>query len=173
MKDQELLALCNKYLAYDPETGIITNKITRHGSIIGAEVGCLHPLGYLIVGLNYKTYRAHRLGFLMYHHYLPPYLDHVNLDKTDNHISNLRPCNHSQNAMNCGLKSTNKSGYKGVSRVSRGTSWCARLMVNGKPVYLGCYNDKHEAAEAYNEAAREHHGEFAHLNIIKQTKVGE
>lgn len=64
----------------------------------------------------------------------------------------------------------NKSGYKGVYPITyKGkVSYIAKIQDEGKPIYLGCFDCKHKAAEEYNKACIHFHGEFASLNIIER-----
>ncbi len=96
-------------------------------------------------------------------------VDHINRDRLDNRKSNLRICSHHENARNCNKRSTNTSGYKGVTRVGNG--WMAQTTVLGTHKYLGWFKDKKEAAKAYNSFAKEQFGEFAALNKIGGSHV--
>lgn len=93
-------------------------------------------------------------------------IDHINGDGLNNCKSNLRRCTHQENHFNEGLSKNNTSGYKGVSWCKRDKKWIAQIAPHGKNKYLGRFDCKHEAAEAYNEAAKKHFGEFARLNVI-------
>ena len=62
----------------------------------------------------------------------------------------------------------NTSGYKGVTYRKSRNCWEARIMLNGKTVYTGCFDNKEEAALAYNKVAIKYHGEFAKINIIQR-----
>mgnify|MGYP001606453598 CR=1 FL=1 len=92
------------------------------------------------------------------------YPDHINRDGLDNRRWNLRICTTSQNGINKGKQKNNTSGYKGVCWHKRDEKWQARIKVDKKPMYLGYFNTKEEAALAYNEAAKQYFGEFAKLN---------
>jgi hypothetical protein len=93
------------------------------------------------------------------------YVDHINGDGLDNRRANLRPATHAQNMRNTRLTSSNTSGFRGVYyRKDRG-AWAAQIVVDGRRIYLGRFSDAVEAARAYDEAARLHHGEFATLNF--------
>jgi hypothetical protein len=90
-------------------------------------------------------------------------VDHVNGDTLDNRRSNLRFCSRAQNSYNRGPSSNNSSGYKGVSATPK--RWQACIQIDRKKRFLGCFDTPEEAARAYDEAAREFHGEFARLNF--------
>jgi len=87
------------------------------------------------------------------------FTDHINGNRLDNRRSNLRFATYSQN--NSNRRHSNLSGYKGISPLKSGR-WIARC---GRK-YLGSFNTIEEAAEVYNQAARNMQGEFAVLNII-------
>lgn len=94
-------------------------------------------------------------------------VDHINGNKLDNRISNLRLCTHSENGKNSGISIRNTSGYKGVHRASP-NRWQARIRVDGELLSLGYFKTKEEAARAYNEGALRYHGRFARLNDISE-----
>lgn len=93
-------------------------------------------------------------------------VDHINGNGLDNRISNLRVATDSQNACNRRTPTHNKSGFKGVWWHKRYQHWQASISVNGKRKHLGVFDTKEDAARAYNEAAKQHHGEFACLNVV-------
>lgn len=165
MTDQELLSLCNERLDYNPDTGVLSwNECRKSRGTAGREVGCLGGRGYRSLTLDGICYRAHRIVFLMFHGYLPKQVDHINGDKSDTRIINLRAATNAQNSQNKPKPKSNTSGYKGINRA--GKRWSSYIAVNKKRIYLGTFTCKHEAAKAYNKAAIEYHGEFAYLNII-------
>jgi hypothetical protein len=92
-------------------------------------------------------------------------VDHRNGNGLDNRRSNLRAASQSQNKKNLPAYANNKSGYKGVIRLTTGR-YRASIGVDGKRVYLGTYDDAETAAIAYNVAATNLHGEFARLNVV-------
>jgi len=89
-------------------------------------------------------------------------VDHINLDSLDNRRCNLRVCTNGNNQMNSALRSHNTSGYKGVD-FSQGM-WRARIVKQGKEVFLGRFDSPEEAAGAYDRAANDLFGEFAKTN---------
>lgn len=92
-------------------------------------------------------------------------VDHINRDTLDNRRENLRLATHSQNAINRGKHRDNTSGYKGVSWFKRDQKWKAQIVTNRKHTYLGLFDNPIDAALAYDQAAKELHGEFANLNF--------
>ncbi len=98
MTDQELLSLCNERLDYNPDTGVFVRKKYKAGVVTGTK----NKAGYIVIGLGGKTHYAHRLAFLITWGYLPKFIDHINGDKSDIRIINLRGCTKSQNGMNRG-----------------------------------------------------------------------
>ena len=90
-------------------------------------------------------------------------IDHKDCNPRNNQISNLRPATRSQNAMNCKVRSNNKSGYKGVIWRKDLQKWQAYITVNRKRIHLGFFDDPKEAYAAYCKAARKYHGEFARV----------
>lgn len=93
-------------------------------------------------------------------------IDHIDGNGLNCQKQNLRFCNNSQNLSNRGVNINNTSGYKGVCSPSVGRKkWKACITVNNKSIHLGCFDDKKDAAIAYDEAAKKYFGEFARLNF--------
>ena len=93
-------------------------------------------------------------------------VDHENENKQDCRKENLRKCSHSENHCNIKRRSTNTSGYKGVSWNKLNGKWESYITKNYTRSFLGLFDDKKEAALAYNKAAVELHGNFAKLNVV-------
>ena len=93
-------------------------------------------------------------------------VDHIDGDGLNCTRANMRLCTPAENTRNRRRPITNTSGYKGVSWHKLRGKWIAWIGVNGKNKYLGLFESKDEAAQAYNEAASLHYGEFARLNTI-------
>ena len=92
-------------------------------------------------------------------------VDHINGNRLDNRRENLRLCNRAENTQNQKKRSTNKSGYKGVSFHKAVGKWEAVIYAAGKSYRLGFFSTPESAYEAYCNAAREIHGQFANLGI--------
>lgn len=147
-------------LSYDESTGIFVWLRSGNGSIVpGTKAGGISN-GYVVIRVNKKHYKAHRLAFVYVTGNCPPNIDHINGNRADNRFENLRAATLSQNCMNRGKPVSNSSGYKGV-RNSR-NRWRATIGSGGKRYYLGYFDTPEEAYEAYCEAAKKLHGDFFH-----------
>lgn len=151
---------------YLPETGQLRRTVPQCGTRVGAIAGNLHHRGYWAVKVWGRSYWLHRLVFLHVHGWLPDQLDHIDGDKSNNRVENLRPCDSSQNAGNAKLMCHNTSGYRGVSLNRNSGKYHANITVFKQFVYLGRFNTAEEAARRYNEAAKIHFGIFARLNDV-------
>jgi hypothetical protein len=87
--------------------------------------------------------------------------DHINGDKLDNQRGNLRVCTHAQNLANGKHRSNNTSGFKGVCWSKQQNKWQVHIWKDGKNFSLGYFSDINEAVNAYKQASKEYHGEFA------------
>jgi hypothetical protein len=147
----------HELLDYDPLTGVFLWKVSRGRIRAGAVAGTINTSGYRQIRMDGRAYLADRLAWLFMTADWPPGLvDHRDRDTDNNRWSNLRVCNHSQNAANSLRK---KAGLKGVAR--RGRRFCAAIKVNGKHLHLGHYDTPEDAHAAYLTAAISHFGEFA------------
>jgi len=151
----------NKYFTYEEETGNLIWKACKGARAqIGDIAGCITDQGYRSIQLNGKAYRAHRLVFLLHHGYVPEILDHINNDRSDNRIENLRAVTPLQNAHNRNMSFKNTSGVKGVSWDKVNDCWLARITTNKKIKLIGKFNSLKEAEEAIAIARVALHGEY-------------
>lgn len=150
-------------VTYDPETGIFTHNLSRGGTFAGTVAGHASKRdGYVRINIDRNLHLAHRMAWFYVNKVWPEdTLDHINGDRKDNRICNLRVATKGQNNFNKPLTKQNTSGYKGVSLNKQSGKWKAQIQVNGKNRYIGQYNDIREAAEAYIFAALDAHGEYA------------
>lgn len=146
---------------FEYKDGKLFWKVTRGAIKSGWEAGTDHGSGYKVVMLNGKSHRVHRIIFAMHHGYLPEEVDHINGNKSDNRVENLRAATTSQNGMNKGVSSANRSGVKGVSWNKNDRQWKARVCVSGVEKYIGGFKDKNSAEAAVISARNQLHGEFA------------
>lgn len=155
-----------EFLSYDPETGLFTwIKASKHGGVRPGDMAgrVVSPDGYRRIGFRGRKYKASRLAWFFAHGEMPPQLiDHINLNRADDRIANLRPATPSQNVQN--HKAWGRSQYRGVC-LSASRKWQAQIWTGSRKLYLGSFDNEADAALAYNAAALEHFGEFARLNV--------
>jgi len=136
------------YLSYNPLTGLLhwIKKPCRKISV-GQEAGCLDKiLGYKKVGFLGKSFRYHKVCWYLYYGKWPEYeIDHVNRDKLDNRIENLRDVPRRENGQN--TEGYNQGAYFNQSK----SRWVAQISLDGKAVHLGYFNSEAEAQSAYLE----------------------
>jgi hypothetical protein len=125
------------------------------------KAGFYHSTGYQVVKIYGKRHKVHRIIFMIHHGYVPKYIDHIDGNKLNNNIENLRECNHNQNMHNRRISSNNTSGIKGITWRSDIKKWWPQLMVNNKRIYLGTYDDLELAELVIIEARNLYHGKFA------------
>lgn len=99
-------------------------------------------------------------------------VDHRDNDGLNNTRSNIRLASHADNQANRVGKKNTRSRYKGVMRYEDRGVWRARIIRNGKLHFIGSFTDEADAARAYDDAARELHGEFARLNFPREGERG-
>ena len=129
------------------ENGELIRKVWVHSSCkIGDTAGSLHFSGYFCTQVFGEQYYNHRLVWLWHYGYFPEHqIDHINRDKTDNRIENLREVTKTCNSRNTGNFCNNTSGVKGVFWYKKSQKWCASITVAGKTVNLGYYLEFLEA----------------------------
>ena len=121
--------------------------------------------GYLCGDVMGKKVLAHRVIWAMHYGDWPEgQIDHINMDKTDNRIINLRDVAQSPNQWNRTKYKNNTSGFKGVSFYKRDGTWRAQITINGKKKTIGYYPNPEMAANAYDEYCLDVHGDYARTN---------
>jgi hypothetical protein len=156
----------SEFLDYDPETGVLTWKPrmvassrlkTWNTRYAGKVAGCKEAAGYLAFGLFGRLWKAHRVAWAIYHSEWPKdELDHINGNRTDNRIDNLRPATRKENCQNMAVRCTNKSGFTGV-RLHNWKRWQARIGYDYKRIDLGFFDSPEEAYQAYLAAKSKLH----------------
>ena len=139
-----------KHLDYDQETGVFTWKTTWGRRSMGAEAGTVLKFGYRMIGLFGVRIYAHRLAWMIVNGDLgDKQIDHINGDRLDNRISNLRLVSVAQNMQNLKKSTKNTTGFKGVSFYKAYNKFCAEPKVDGKKYFLGYFDTPEEAHNAY------------------------
>lgn len=132
----------NKGYTYDPETGIIINNF---GELINNK----SSHGYIRVRYNKIHTYAHQFAWYMYYNEIPKLIDHINRDKTDNKISNLRKSTKQQNSFN--------NNAKGYYYNKKSKKYESSIGYNYKKIHLGYFNTSEEARQAYLDAKKIYH----------------
>ena len=145
-----------RLLSYDFESGRFTWLRGSSRSPVGGRAGCLSN-GYLVIRVDGVLRRAHRLAWLYVHGYWPTDdIDHINGDRTDNRIANLRCVTRGQNHQNRRCANTNSaSGLLGVHPWRH--KWRARIQVDGCSRHLGVFDSIDQAQAAYLSAKLQLH----------------
>lgn len=137
---------------------------------LSGEVGYSTNTGYRRVKIKNIGYQVHRLIFFIHHGYFPDVVDHINQDKLDNRIENLRDSGYQgKNVVNSELRSDNSSGYRGVTWHKATQKWMSSVFFKGKRYHLGVFEDKDHAATEYDKKAKELFGDFARLNFPRES----
>lgn len=150
-------------------------EVSNHGRVRNAFKGNLLKFqndkdGYKRISLEGIHKRIHRLvaeEFIENNDRSKTLVDHIDRDKANNNVTNLRWVTPQQNSMNREGNTAGSSQYKGVHWNKANKKWRARIMLNGKAFHLGSYSDETEASHAYNKAATEKFGEYGMLNVIE------
>jgi len=151
---------------YDPVNGKLNYRIAppnQPQSLVGTEAGYIRDCKYgkyRVVKIGKVAVYAHRLiWFYIFGEWPKGQIDHHNGNKLDNRVVNFRVSTQSQNKSNSKKPRSNTSGYKGV--VKCGLRWKAQITHQQKVIYLGLYDTREAAHEAYVAAANELQGRFA------------
>jgi len=155
-----ILKYCNKNLRYcngnlywtaSPSPRVNVGDKAGHSSSSNS---------YLNIQILCKKYLTHRVIFLMNHGYMPEQVDHINRDRKDNRIENLRGCDIHENLCNQGLRSNNTSGCKGVYFNKIEKTWLASISHKGVREHLGSFKNIKDAIYARQESEKRQ-GRFA------------
>lgn len=156
-------------LSYDPETGVIRWRVHRgRYHCKGKVAGSLRKDGYINIRVGAGGggfVLAHRMAWVLAHGEWPAeFVDHINGDRSDNRLCNLRLATKQQN--NANSASVNKTGFRGVTYVPQRKAtkkFMASIRVDGKGKTLGYFHTAEEAHAAWAAAAKKRHGKFARV----------
>lgn len=156
----------SKRLSYNARTGIIYWKVLWPNKVAGTVSSDKRTIKLALEKLDFK---AHRIAWILHYKFKPSdsmVIDHKNGDPLDNRISNLRVATRLENSRNCKTPITNKTGIKGVSKMTlkSGVKYRAYISINNKQVHLGLYENIEDASIAYRVAAEKEFGNFACFN---------
>ena len=155
-------------LYYNKDTGIFTYKVKNTRNNIG-DIAGKNTYRYASIMINKKSYLCHRLAWLYVYGEFPlNFIDHINGNKLDNRIGNLRECTNAENQMNRGANSRNSSGFKNVFFRGYCNSYQVVISVNGVRKCLGYFKSAESANEARENAEKIEHGKF-YFNQCRET----
>lgn len=149
-------------VAYDRDTGKFVWLSARNHYTIGREAGSLDSYGYRRISIGGTFYKAHRLAWMYIYGALPPSeLDHINGDRDDNRITNLRLADRYINTQNISMRCGNSSGFRGVSFYRPTAKWKAQIRHRNKTTHLGYFETPEDAHAAYVSAKMHIHPGFS------------
>ena len=138
-------------VTYSRKTGVF--RLVKNGKRVGSP----NAKGYLAVQLGVKHYSLHRLAWLYVYGKFPQgVVDHLDHDKHNNAISNLRDITQLDNCKNQRLASSNTSGHVGVRWNEGRRKWTAAIKVDRKNIHLGCFDSVEEAVASRTAASIKH-----------------
>jgi hypothetical protein len=147
--------------AFECRDGVLYNKVFRSSrAVAGKRSGALSNAGYFRVTIDSQKYLEHRIVFYMHYGYCPENLDHIDGNKTNNQIANLREVSHQENMCNVSTRADNTSGIKGVSWNKTRSKWTARVSLHGK-IKCGYFDSKALAAKFVKSLREQHHNQYA------------
>jgi hypothetical protein len=149
-------------LDYDLDTGVFTWKVNKSKTAKAGDVAGWSYNGYREIEINNKKYKAHRLAWLYVYGEMPKNLiDHVDGNRSNNKISNLREATYQTNSENYKTPQTNKSGVKNVSWYKNLNKWVVSISVKQTGKTIGYFDDLELAELVAIEARNKYRGEFA------------
>lgn len=138
---------------YDPNTGYITRTSSvsnvKRGDIAGGKT----EQGYIRIRVDGKKYLGHRLAWLyVYGRWPRDQIDHINHDRADNRLENLREVSSQTNCRNQSVRPDNNSGFTGISWDKDAGKWKSQIVALGKKINLGRYSDISDAVKVRSDA---------------------
>jgi hypothetical protein len=145
---------------FDYQDGFLVWKKSIGRVKAGKKVETVNNRGYVMFQFQKKHYCAHRIIWLLANGRMPNMIDHIDGNKQNNLLDNLREVDNTLNHWNEWKRSTNKSGHKGVWWHKQSKRWEAACRVNGKQKTVGRYERIEDAIEAVRKFREQHHGEY-------------
>lgn len=140
-------------LHYDPDVGVFTWKVSYARAQAGTVAGSVDAYGYIVIRVDTILYKAHRLAWLYVHGVWPKRnIDHINRNRGDNRIANLRDVDQSINTFNSGVRKNSRSGVTGVTWDASRKTWKAAIRVQYRVIQLGRFKNKSDAVAARRSA---------------------
>ena len=149
-------------LDYNSETGVFTWKVSPARQVFSGDIaGTKRKDGYIQIKVKNELILSHRLAWIYMYGYLPKYIDHINGQRDDNRIINIREVSNQQNSLNSKISKNNTSGIKGVYWDKSRNKWTVRLSIDGKCKFFKRFNDLDLAKLVIEEVRIKYHGKYA------------
>ncbi len=148
------------YDGADKARPLVRIKETSHRSKVGHRPGYVDDRGYVKCCVAGRQEYMHRIVYCYFYGDNFETIDHINRDKSDNRIDNLRSASQMENSFNLPVRKNNISGVSGVNWNTRDQVWHVRIRHSGKRHWVGIFKHKSEAIAARIEAVNKYHGEF-------------
>ena len=144
----------NYLFKYDPETGNLYKRIKGTDKFRTKPSGTKTKTGYIQIGVDGKLYLAHRIIVLLINKSLSDgcQIDHIDHNRLNNKLNNLRVVNQSENMRNSSKRNDNSTGVTGVVYHKLSRKYMANIFIDGKRIYLGLFETLGEAAAVRREA---------------------
>lgn len=152
----------SEVIRYCPSSGVFYKfkRLKRRTNF--RKTGAVFKGSYIRITINGRSYRAHRLAFLLMTKSWPEnYVDHIDRDGKNNKWCNLRQATPSENMMNRSVQKNSSTGIPGVCWIRKKKRWRAYIKVNREYIHLGLHRDIEDAIKARHEAEEKYFGEFS------------
>ena len=147
---------------YNSETGVFTWKVSPARQVFSGDIaGTKRKDGYIQIKVKNELILSHRLVWIYMYGYLPKYIDHINGQRDDNRIINIREVSNQQNSLNSKISKNNTSGIKGVYWDKSRNKWTVRLSIDGKCKFFKRFDDIDLAKLVIEEVRNKYHGKYA------------
>lgn len=152
---------------YDPNIGVFTRLIRACPSAAAGSIAGYIENGYVRIFIKHRKFPAHRLAWLWaYGEYPLVMLDHINGNRSDNRIVNLRQATASENSQNVNKAHRDKKSGPLLGAYRNGSKWRAQICVNGKVKTLGAFSDEQSAHLAYMKEKSKIHPAYSPSNFM-------
>ena len=162
MKQKITAARARELFAYCPDTGALTRrKTTSTQAVAGTTPGWVNKAGYMALNLDGHGYLVHRIAWLIsYGEWPKGVIDHINQNKLDNRLANLRDVTRQVNTQNNRMVKTGKmygASLAGAHWDAHNGRWKASICIDGRHKHLGRFDSEQDAHDAYLAAKRRLH----------------
>lgn len=158
----------SELIGYDPISGTFFRKKTLSPNTRDGDPTFIDKQGYAWIYVGGSKHKAHHLAWLLTYGVWPQMdIDHINGERSDNRISNLRLATNQQNCANAKVSVLNTSGHKAVRK--RNGKWQVRIGAGGR-IHVGAFETLEEAILERDKALSSEYGEFVRSETLTAIK---